>query len=151
MQSQSQNFASTFTVDQSPEQVFGAIVDVPRWWTGEVKGSTHTLGDEFTYRYPGAHYSKQKIAELIPGKKVVWHVVDAHLEGPEDPNEWTGTEISFEITRMEDETEVRFSHVGLVPDFECFDACSSGWGFYVNASLKRLITTGEGPAKPPWA
>ncbi len=84
-------------------------------------------------------------------KKVVWHVVDAHLEGPEDPNEWTGTEISFEITRMEDGTEVRFSHLGLVPDFECFDACSSAWGFYVNGSLKRLITTGEGPAKPPWA
>jgi len=56
---------------------------------------------------------------LIPGKKVVWHVVDAHLEGPEDPTEWTGTEIRFEITRMEDGTEVRFSHLGLVPDFEC--------------------------------
>jgi uncharacterized protein YndB with AHSA1/START domain len=147
----SQNFTSTFTVDQSPEEVFAAIVDVPRWWTGDVEGSTDTLGDEFTYRYPGAHYSKQKIAEVIPGKKVVWHVVDAHLEGPEDPNEWTGTEISFEITRMEDRTEVRFSHLGLVPDFECFDACSSAWGLYVNGSLKRLITTGEGPAKPPWA
>ena len=94
----SQNFTSTFTVDQSPEQVFAAIVDVPRWWTGDVEGNTDTLGDEFTYRYPGAHYSKQKIAELIPGKKVVWHVVDAQLEGPKDPNEWTGTEISFEIT-----------------------------------------------------
>ena len=140
---------STFTVDQSPEEVFAAIVDVPRWWTGDIEGSTDTLGDEFTYRYPGAHYSKQKVAELIPGKKVVWHVVDAHLEGPEDPNEWTGTEIKFEITRMEDGTEVRFSHLGLVPDFECFDACSSAWGFYVNGSLKRLITTGEGPAKPP--
>ena len=147
----SQNFTSTFTVEQSPEEVFAAIVDVPRWWTGDVEGSTDTIGDEFTYRYPGFHYSKQKIAELIPGKKVVWHVVDAHLEGPEDPNEWTGTEISFEITRMEDGTEVRFSHLGLVPDFECFDACSSAWGFYVNGSLKRLITTGEGPAKPPWA
>ena len=84
-------------------------------------------------------------------EKVVWHVVDAHLEGPEDPNEWTGTEINFEITQMEDGSEVRFSHLGLVPDFECFDACSSAWGFYVNGSLKRLITTGEGPAKPPWA
>lgn|SRR6266851_3179232 len=65
----SQNFTSTFTVDQSPEEVFAAIVDVPRWWTGDVEGSTDTLGDEFTYRYPGAHYSKQKIAELIPGQE----------------------------------------------------------------------------------
>jgi uncharacterized protein YndB with AHSA1/START domain len=147
----SQNFTSTFTVDQSPEEVFAAIVDVPRWWAGDIEGSTVTLGDAFTYRYPGAHYSKQKIAELIPGRKVVWYVVDAYLEGPKDPNEWTGTEITFEITQMDDGTEVRFSHLGLVPEFECFDACSSAWGFYVNGSLKRLITTGEGPAKPPWA
>jgi hypothetical protein len=78
-----------------------------------------------TYSYPGFHYSKQKIAELIPGKKVVWHVVDAHLKGAKNPSEWTGTEISFEIAR----TEVRFSHLGPVPDFECFDSCSSAWGF----------------------
>jgi hypothetical protein len=32
----------------------------------------------------------------------------------------------------------------LVPEFECFEACSSAWGFYVNGSLKRLITAGEG-------
>ena len=147
----SQNFSSTFTVDQAQEEVFTAIVDVPRWWTGDVEGSTDTVGDEFTYRYPGIHYSKQKIAELIPSKKVVWHVVDAHLEGPENPREWMGTEIRFEITRTEGGTEVRFSHVGLVPDFECFGACSSAWGFFINGSLKRLITTGEGPARPPWA
>src|SRR5258708_37952864 len=116
----SENFTSTFTVDQSPEEVFAAIVDVRRWWTGDIEGSTDTLGDEFTYRYPGAHYSKQKIAELDPGKKVVWRVVDAHLEGPEDPDEWTGTELSFEITAMEDGAEGSFSHLGLAPDCEGF-------------------------------
>jgi uncharacterized protein YndB with AHSA1/START domain len=148
---QSQNFTSTFTVDQSPEEVFTAITDVARWWTGEIEGEADEVGDEFSYRYPGAHYSKQKIVELVHGKTIVWHVVDSHLEGPEDPSEWTGTDISFEITPKEDGTEVRFSHLGLVPDFECFDACSSAWGFYVNGSLKRLITTGEGPTPPPWA
>jgi len=148
---QSQNFTSTFTVDQSPEEVFTAITDVARWWTGEIEGEADEVGDEFSYRYPGAHYSKQKIVELVRGKTIVWHVVDSHLEGPEDPSEWTGTDISFEITPKENGTEVRFSHFGLVPDFECFDACSSAWGFYVNGSLKRLITTGEGPTPPPWA
>ena len=148
---QSQNFTSTFTVDQSPEEVFTAITDVARWWTGEIEGEADEVGDEFSYRYRGAHYSKQKIVELVRGKTIVWHVVDSHLEGPEDPSEWTGTDISFEITPKEDGTEVRFSHLGLVPDFECFDACSSAWGFYVNGSLKRLITTGEGPTPPPWA
>jgi hypothetical protein len=148
---QSQNFNSTITVEQTPTEVFGAINDVRGWWTGEIEGDAARVGDEFSYRYPGAHYSKQKIAELVPGKKVVWHVVDAHLEGRKDPTEWTGTGVTFEISSKDGGTEVRFSHLGLVPEFECYDSCSSAWGFFVNGSLKRLITTGEGPTRPPWA
>ena len=146
-----QNFTTTFSVDQSPAEAFAAITNVRGWWTGDIDGSADTLGDEFSYNYPGAHFSKQKITELVPNRKVVWRVIDSHLEGPDDPSEWTGTEISFEVTESEGRTDIRFAHVGLVPDFECFDACSSAWGFYVNASLRRLITTGEGPATPPWA
>jgi len=59
--------------------------------------------------------------------------------------------MTFDITAREDGTEVRFAHRGLVPEFECFESCSSGWGFFVNGSLRRLITTGEGPTQPPWA
>jgi hypothetical protein len=116
-----------------------------------IDGESKQVGDEFSYRYPGFHYSKQEIVELVPGTKVVWRVTDSRLEGPENASEWTGTEIIFEITANDDGTEVRFAHRGLVPEFECFESCSSGWGFFVNGSLRRLITTGEGPAQPPWA
>jgi hypothetical protein len=34
--------------------------------------------------------------------------------------------------------------VGLVPAFECFEACSRGWSFFVGESLRQLITTGKG-------
>jgi hypothetical protein len=148
---QGQNFTSSFTVEQDPAVVYDAINNVRSWWTGDIEGDSNAVGDEFSYRYPGFHYSKHKITELVPEKKVVWRIVDAHLEGPEDPSEWTGTEISFEIAPKENGTEVSFTHLGLSPAFECYDACSSGWGFFVNGSLKHLITTGEGPTPPPWA
>ncbi len=45
--------------------------------------------------------------------------------------------------------ELRFIHVGLVPDVECFGACSMGWLHYVNGSLRSLITTGVG-LPDPW-
>jgi len=122
---QSPSFTSTFTVEQTPADVFDAINNVRGWWTGEIEGESQSLGDEFSYRYPGAHYSKQEISELVPGERVVWRVVDARLEGLQDPGEWTGTDIIFDIATTDDGTEVRFSHVGLVPDFECFDGCSS--------------------------
>ena len=140
----SQNYSTTFTVDQTPEEVFAAINNVRGWWSGNIEGSTNKLGDEWTYRYKDVHYSKQKIAELVPGKKVVWLVLDSYLNFIEDKTEWNGTRIAFEIARKGDKTEVRFAHLGLVPEVECYDACSNAWGGYVNSSRRTLITKGKG-------
>ena len=128
-----QNYTITLTVDQTPEEAFAAINNVRGWWTGDpgVEGSTDKLGDEFTYRYEDVHYSKQKITELIPGKKVVWLVLDARLNFTKDKTEWKGTEITFEISKKGKQTEIRFTHVGLIPQFECFDSCSDAWGSYI--------------------
>lgn len=146
-----QSFHSSFTVPQPPEEVFAAVADPQKWWTGDIEGSADRVGDEFSYRYADMHYSKQKVTELVPGQRVVWQVVDSHLSGPEDPTEWTGTEIVFEIIPQAGQTQVTFTHQGLVPGVDCFDSCSSAWRFYINSSLRRLITTGEGPTPPPWA
>jgi hypothetical protein len=77
----SQNFSTAFTVHQTPEEAFAAINNVRGWWTGEpgIEGSTRKLGDEFSYRYNPHHYNKQKITDFIPGKKVVWLVLDSTL------------------------------------------------------------------------
>ena len=140
----SQSFTSAFLVDQSPEEAFAAIGNVRGWWSGQIEGATDELDAEFTYRYQDVHYSRQRITEFLPSKKVVWRVLDAYLNFTEDPNEWTGTEVTFEVSPRGEQTEVKFTHLGLVPDFECFDKCSSAWTFYVNNSLRRLITTGQG-------
>jgi uncharacterized protein YndB with AHSA1/START domain len=144
-----QDFSTTFTVDQTPQQVFDAINDVRGWWSGEVEGGTEKLGDEFTYRVEGAHYSKQKITEAVPGKKIVWHVLEAHLGFVKDKGEWKGTDIVFEIAEQGSKTEVRFTHKGLAQGFECYESCSSAWGMLVNGNLRRLIATGK-PQPSPW-
>ena len=139
-----QNYTTGFTVDQPPEEAFAAINNVRGWWSGNLEGNTDKLGDEFTYRHEDIHYSKQKITELIPGKKVVWHVLEANLNFVEDKSEWTGTDITFEISKKSDKTEVRFTHVGLVADRECYGECSDAWGYYINGCLRNLIATGKG-------
>ena len=113
----SQNFTSAFLVDQSPEEAFAAINNVRDWWSGQIEGATDELDAEFTYRYQDVHYSKQRITEFVPSKKVVWRVLDAYLNFTEDPNEWTGTEVTFEVSQQGEQTEVRFTHLGLVPTF----------------------------------
>lgn len=139
-----QNFTTTFTVDQTPEEAFAAINNVRGWWSEGIEGSTDRLGDEFTFQHKDVHQSKQRLIESIPGKKVVWQVVDANLSFTENTSEWTGTEISFDISKKGDQTDVRFTHLGLVPEFECFNDCSNGWNFYINGSLRSLIASGKG-------
>lgn len=138
-----QGFSTSFTVDQTPDQVFAAINNVRGWWSGEIVGDTNKIGAEFTYRYKNMHNSKQKITEFVPGKKVVWHVTGAELTFVKDKKEWIGTDIVFEIEKKDDKTEVRFTHVGLVPAFECYGGCSGAWGALVDGNLRKLIETGK--------
>lgn len=137
-------YTTSFTVDQTPEEVFAAINKVRGRWSGQIDGDTDKLGAEFTYRYKDLHDSTQKITAMVPGRKVAWHIVDAHIAFVDDKTEWKGTDIVFEIARTGDKTEVRFTHVGLIPAFECYGECSNAWGFYVNGSLRSLIKTGKG-------
>jgi len=148
LDSHAEDLTYTFTVDQTPEEAFAAINNVRGWWSGQIEGSTDRIGEEFTYRYKDVHYSKQRITEFIPGKKVGWLVLDGFLNFVDDKTEWTGTKITFDIAKKVDQTEVRFTHVGLVPEYECFNACSSAWGFYINGSLQNLIATGKGEPNP---
>jgi uncharacterized protein YndB with AHSA1/START domain len=138
-----QNFTTTISVDQSPEEVFKAITNVRGWWSGEIEGDTGRLGAEFGYRYKDVHRSKQKVTEFVPGKKVVWHVLDSELTFAKDKSEWNDTDIVFDVSEKDGKTEVRFTHEGLVPRFECFGSCSNAWGTLINGNLRKLITTGK--------
>jgi len=140
------DFTTSIQVDQTPQEAFDAINHVRDWWPGEIEGSTKKLNDEFIYRYKKIHYSKQKLVEVIPGKKVVWLVTDSRLNFVENKSEWTGTKIIFEISQKNNRTEVRFTHEGLVPQYECFDSCSNAWSDIIRNGLRSLITTGKGHA-----
>jgi hypothetical protein len=133
------DYSTTFRVDRPPHEVFAAINDVRGWWTGDIDGATSEVGDEFTYRHEDIHRSTQRVTELVPGKRVAWLVTDAHLSFSTDPEEWKGTQVRFDISGGEDGTDVRFTHVGLSPDADCYDSCSSAWGYFVNSSLRDRI------------
>jgi hypothetical protein len=143
-----QNLTHTITVDQSPEEAFAAINNVRGWWSGEIEGSTANLGDEFTYRYKDIHMSKQRIIESIPGKKVIWLVLDSYLNFVEDKTEWNGTKVTFEIAPKDGKTEIVFTHVGLTSAEQCFNGCNNAWGSLINSSLRNLIATGTGQPFP---
>ncbi len=139
-----QDYKTTILVDQSPKEVFNAINNVRGWWSEEIEGSTDKLNAEWNYHYQDVHSCKIKITELLPDKKVVWLVMDNHFSFTKDKNEWKGNKIIFEITEKENKTQLRFTQVGLVPEYECYDICQNAWSTYIQKSLHSLITTGKG-------
>lgn len=143
-----QDFAITMMVDHSAQEVFIAIKNVRGWWSGlygeEFEGNSDEQNDEFIYRAgEGMHYSKQKLIELIPDKKIVWLVTESKLNFLEDKSEWTGTKICFDISTQGDKTQVRFTHLGLLPEIECYNSCAPVWTKYVQEKLVSLITKGK--------
>jgi hypothetical protein len=141
---QDQNFSTSIMVKQSPAEVFTAVNNVREWWSEQIEGGTAQLNDEFIYQYKDVHVCKMKLTEVVPGKKVVWHVLNNHFSFTQDKSEWVGTKIVFEISEKEGKTQLRFTHEGLVPNYECYQICFDAWTSYIQGSLKNLITTGKG-------
>jgi hypothetical protein len=138
------SYTTTFTVPNSPAEVSAAVNDPRAWWMTDIVGATAQAGDEFSFEVPGVHYSKLRVTDVVPGELTVWRVVEGKVRFVADQDEWTGTEIRFEISPSAEGTQVRFTHVGLRPDVECYDACSGAWNLYAGASLRNLLTTGAG-------
>ncbi len=144
----SKDFTTTIVVDAPAREVFNAVNNVRGWWSENIEGYTDKLNSEFSYHYQDIHRSKMKVTELVTDKKVVWHVLDNYFKFTKDATEWIGTNVIFEISGKEGKTELKFTHQGLVPEYECYTICHDAWTEYIQGSLKNLITKGKGNPTP---
>lgn len=138
------DFSLELMTTKAPKEVFQDVLNVREWWSGyhseEFEGSTKKLHDEFSFSAAaGAHYSKQKLVELIPDKRIVWLVTDSDFDYIEKRDEWTGTKLIFEISKETDKTKLTFTHEGLTPEVECYNSCAPSWTQYLQHKLLPLI------------
>ena len=139
---ENENYSATIKVEKPPQDVFKAITnDVAKWWGGkDLKGNSTKLNDEFIISHPNAHYSSQKLVEVIANKKVVWLVTESTLNWlQKDKHEWTNTKMIFVITPKGDKTMLHFTHQGLVPEKECYALCHEGWNTVIKDYLFNYI------------
>ena len=125
----------------SPDDVYAALTTIDglsRWWTRDTSGGTG-VGGVIAFRFSAGGFD-MKVVELVPGKRVLWEVV-------EGPPEWVGTHVSFELSQVGDYAIVLFEHRGWAEPVEFMYHCSTKWGTFL-MSLKQLLETGQGAPDP---
>jgi len=103
-------------LSRSPDDVFNHVIDLSKWWPEEFEGESIKLNTEFVFRTGDMHYSKNKVVEFVPNKKVVWVTTESIRKT--DNYDWTGTKFIFELTTHDDSTLLRFTYDGVVLELE---------------------------------
>ena len=137
-----ENYNVNIVVNATPRQVTESINNISKWWTEDVDGQSEKVNDVFTVRF-GETFITIKIVELIPDKKICWHVIDCYKHWLKDKKEWKDTKMDWAISSEKNETRISFTHIGLVPAIECYDGCEKAWDHYIKVSLLKSITKGK--------
>lgn len=121
----------------TPEGVAG-------WWSKETTG-TSRVGGAMTsvFHSPeGKELGRMEfdLVKLEPGKSVHWRFT----AGPE---EWVGTDVTFELSRDGDQTLIVFGHRNWREAVEFMAHCSMKWATFL-LSLRELLETGKGKPSP---
>src|SRR5258706_9527019 len=135
----SKDYTCSITANITAKEAFENINHVSGWWAKNAKGKSKNLNDTFTVLF-GKTFGTIKIAEMVADKKIVWQVIDCYLDLFKDKTQWKDTKIIWEISTENKSTQIRMTHVGLVPEIECYNDCEKGWNFFITESLFQLMT-----------
>jgi uncharacterized protein YndB with AHSA1/START domain len=120
------------------------VEGVASWWTRETSGESKPGGVvQVLFRSPdGSERGRMEfdVLELNPDKKVHWRF----KSGPE---EWIGTDVTFELSEDGDSTSILFAHKNWREAVEFMAHCSMKWATFL-LSLKELGETGKGKPAP---
>src|ERR1041385_3794827 len=119
------------------DKVYAALATtkgVAGWWTKETTGLSKVGGSlTFTFRTKkGGHLGEMKadVKELKPNKRVQWRITSG-------PEEWLGTDITFDLTEADGMTIVIFGHRNWKRAVEFMAHCSMKWAVFL-LSLREL-------------
>lgn len=140
-----QNYFCSISASITPKEAFDKINDVSGWWAKHLEGNTKSLNDVFTVRFGvNQTYATFRVTESVPGKKIVWDVIDCYLHWIEAKKEWNGTQLVFDISAEGDSTKIDITHVGLLPEVECYNDCEAGWNHHLKGSLLKFMNENKG-------
>ena len=129
------------------DKVYNAISTIEglaNWWTKEIEGDEKRGGKiKFTFRTKNGDEKGQmvmEVKELNPRKNVRWQCV-------EGPDEWIGTDLTFDLSQQDDQTIIIFGHRNWQEAIEFTAHCSMKWAVFL-LSLRDYVETGKGEPSP---
>ena len=128
-------------------QVYAALATtegVAAWWTEATTGRAEPGGRiDVAFIAPSGEQLGAMgfdITALHPDRQVHWHCRSG-------PDEWIGTDVTFDLTTEGDYTIVLFGHRHWREAVEFTAHCSTKWATFL-MSLKSFVETGEGRPAP---
>ena len=134
------NYKYEVQLSTTPEAVFKALTTSEgiAGWCAKSNRLWKDNADEFLSVDFGQVKKLMRVEKTTPLSGLTWNVLECTL------HEWPGTRITFNITPTSDGGSLlKLEHIGLNPQLECFESCSSGWVYFM-ASLKQYVETGKG-------
>lgn len=141
------DYHTSFTVSAPPEEAFKKILDPSAWWSKHFDGQCAKQGDVFTVRFgPNGEKDmyKLQVIEAISPKRIVWKVIDSKQDWVAETNEWTGSEIMWDIAPENSGSKITLTHHGLTEALECYKTCEGGWNWLIGESLRKLLEENMG-------
>jgi uncharacterized protein YndB with AHSA1/START domain len=120
------------------------VAGLSRWWTEEVSGDTR-VGGRIEFRFLTGSGDllgamEMEVQELSENSAVRWRCVAG-------PNEWVGTDITFQLSEQDGQTIVLFGHRNWREAVEGTYHCSMKWATFL-LSLREYLETGTGKPSP---
>jgi len=139
-----EDFAAVLNLPASPATVsalFTSAAGISRWW-GPTEGDG-AVGGTLVTSFGDYGANTMRVLEAGPAR-VVWESIASDGIPPtRHMQEWLGTTMEFDIVRASAGTDLRFRHVGLTPQLECWDDCFAAWTQFM-ASIETYAKTGTG-------
>ncbi len=125
-------------------QALSTINGLANWWTEDTQGDEHVGGKiTFTFRSETGDIKGQmmmEVKELNAENYVSWNCISG-------PEEWIGTEISFDLSETDGQTIIIFDHKNWREQVEFTAHCSMKWAVFL-LSLRQYVETGNGNPSP---
>jgi len=109
-------YTTSMEVPFPPRYVFNHVKNLSKWWPEEYIGGGIEHDSEFVFKTGEGHYSKNRVVEFEPDKKLVWLTMESIRKA--DNYDWSGTRFIFELTPKAENTLIKFTYDGIVLENE---------------------------------